>query len=141
MPFPILLAIVVVAITALYLVAFGLLCLAKPQRAGRFLLGFAGTPIRHVAELAARVAAGTAFIVASPALPGSTIHLVLGWVLVATTAALALAPWRWHQRIARQSVPPALRFLPVIGIVSFVAGSLILAAVFGTSASWNGVVS
>ena len=45
----------VVALTGLYFTALGVTVLTRPDRATRFLLGFAGSPAAHYTELSVRL--------------------------------------------------------------------------------------
>lgn len=119
----------VVALAGLYLLGLGATAWLWPDRARRFLLGFAGTAGRHGAELFARALVGVAFVTAAPGLPVSAAFHVAGWVLVGTTAALALVPWRWHQRVAQRTVPTATRHLPALGAAALALGAALVAAV------------
>lgn len=123
-----LLALAGVAIAAVFLIVLGTAALVAPERARRFLLGFAGSPSKHYAELAVRFLVGGAFLLAAPHVLWPDAFKGFGWVLVATTAGLLLVPWRWHDRFARQAVPRALRFLPLLGASSIALGALVLYA-------------
>lgn len=115
----------VVVVAAFYLLGFGILALMAPSQASRYLLGFAGSLRLHVLELLARLTVGVAFVgYAAHVHFAGTFHTI-GVVLVATTLGLALVPWRWHQRIARSSVPAALPYLPFMGVVSMAAGAFV----------------
>lgn len=118
-----------VAVTGLFFVSLGAVSLVAPAHAGRFLLGFAGSPARHYVELAVRLLIGGAFLLAAPLALWPGAFSLFGWVLLATTAGLLLVPWRWHYRFARRTVPEALRFLPLVGISSVALGGLVLWAV------------
>lgn len=107
---------------ALYFIALGVLALARPAIAGRFLLGFADTAIKHYAELAARLSAGGAMLVAGPASAHPAAMAAFGWLLVGSSAVMALIPWQLHDRFARAAVPRALRYLPLIGVGSLALG-------------------
>jgi hypothetical protein len=120
----------VVVAAGLFFVALGGASLVAPARVSRFLLGFAGSPSKHFAELCLRVLAGGALVAAAPRMMFPAAFRLFGWVLVATTAGLLLVPWRWHHRFASRSVPAALRFLPLIGLSSVALGGLLLLAVF-----------
>lgn len=124
------LALAIVVATGAFLVALGATSLLAPTHARRFLLGFAGSPSKHYAELGIRLVAGVAFVLAAPYVRFPAAFSVFGWVLVATTAGLLLVPWHWHHRFARRAVPGALRFLPVVGASSVVLGLLALTAVY-----------
>jgi hypothetical protein len=124
------LASAIVVAAGLFLAALGGASLLVPARAGPFLLGFATTPTKHYAELALRLLVGGAFVLAAPSMLFPEVFTVFGWLLLVTTAGLLLVPWRWHQRFAQRAVPEALRFLPLIGLVSLGFGGLILFALF-----------
>jgi hypothetical protein len=124
------LALFVVIFGGLFFVSLGCVSLLAPTRARRFLLAFAGSPTKHYAELAIRFLLGSAFVFAAPAMLSPVMFRVFGWVLLATTAALLLVPWRWHHRFARRAVPEALRFLPVVGTSSVALGGFVLWSVF-----------
>lgn len=128
-------ALSVVAATGVFLILLGCTALLQPPKARSFLLGFAATPARHYAELAARTAIGIAFLLASPGLPGSTFYFVAGLVLTGTTAVLAVLPYRFHQTFARRSVPAAMQYLPLIGAVSLAAGLGVAWSVYAASAA------
>ena len=128
------LALTVVISAGLFFVSLGFVSLLAPSHASRFLLGFAGSPTKHYAELAVRFLAGGAFVLAAPGARISGMFSLLGWVLLATTAGLLLIPWRWHHRFARRAVPAALRFLPLVGASSVLLGGLVLWSVFDGNA-------
>ncbi|MBM3762334.1 MAG: hypothetical protein FJW36_19050 [Acidobacteria bacterium] len=116
----------VIATCGIFFAVLGISCLVMPDHAGRFLLGFAGSPLKHYAELAIRFLVGGAFLIAAPRALWPEAFRIFGWALVATTAGLLCIPWQWHQRFARQAVPEALRFLPSLGLASLILGGLTL---------------
>lgn len=121
---------VVVLVTALYFALLGVAALVVPERVKRFLLGFAATPRLHFAELLARVVVGAALVVRAPHMAMAAVFEGFGWLLLASSTALLLIPWRWHQRFARTAVPRAVRYVSLIGVASVViAVVLLLAAV------------
>jgi hypothetical protein len=123
-----------VYLAGVYLCGLGVVAFAAPALATRFLLGHAGTATVHYLELALRAAVGAAFLAHAPSMRFSAVFLGFGWVLVATTAALAGVPWRWHQRFARRSVPLAARSLPLLAAASLLMGSFVLyAAAYGAA--------
>ncbi len=119
----------VVALAGGFLVWLGMVALVRPSIASEFLLGFATTAAKHHTELAVRMVVGAAFVLRAPFLPGAAVFRLFGWVLIVTTVGLLLVPWRWHQHFAEANVPKALRFLPAIGVASFLAGVAVLVAV------------
>lgn len=122
------LSLALMAGTGIFLAVLGGVSLVAPPHAKRFLLGFAGSPSKHYAELAVRILVGGAFLMAAPLTPWRVAVSVFAWVLLGTTAVLLLVPWHWHHRFARRAVPEALRFLPLIGVASLALGAIILAA-------------
>lgn len=122
-------AMIVVVLAALYLLALGAASLIVPDRAGRFLLGFAGSAAAHHLEMSLRLVAGAALVLHAPNMLFATAFQFFGWALLITTAGLLLVPWQWHRRFAQQVVPHATRFIAVIGVVSLSIGGFILFAV------------
>lgn len=120
---------------ALFLLVLGSIALLRPSSAKRFLLGFATSAQKHYAELVARLLAGVAMLIAAPYSSQAIGLTIFGWLLIGTTAVMALVPWRMHRRFAETSVPQALRFLPMIGIASLVLGGLLVCSVFIASVS------
>lgn len=129
------LALLVILAASVYLIALAMASLIAPAKAGRFLLGFAGSRHVHVAELSIRFLVGGAFVIYAPRMAAPQLFGFLGWILLVTTVFLALLPWRWHQRFARQAVPRALRYIALIGLSSLIFGGLIFAAVIRGNAA------
>lgn len=123
------LATAIVFISGLYLIWLGALSLIRPDRASRFLLGFATSARGHYFELLVRMLVGVAFVVEAPRLALAASFSIFGWLLVGTTAFLFLVPWQWHQRFAAIAVPHAIRNLWLVAVVSLLLGACILAAV------------
>jgi hypothetical protein len=119
----------VVLLTGAYLMGLAAVSLFAPARAERFLGGFASSARTHYAELALRVSAGGAMVIYAPSMRFPDAFAFVGWMLVITTAALAVVPWHWHQRFARWAVPQALPHLKLVGAASMLLGSLVLASV------------
>lgn len=123
-----------VVLTGLYLVGLGSASLLAPAQAARFLLGFATSASAHYLELLVRLAVGGAFLHHAPQMRFSSVFVVVGWILLVTTAGLLLVPWRWHHRFAQRAVPRAVGHLGLIGVASLVLGSLVLAAAIAGAA-------
>ncbi len=117
-----------VVAAALYLLALGIGALIRPEIAKQFLGSFATSPRAHFTELALRVAAGAAFVSSAPRMAFGQGVAVFGWMLVVTSLALAIMPWRFHKRFAAWAVPQVTRQMPLIGIVSILGGAAIIAA-------------
>ena len=125
---------ILVAVAAFFLL-LGLISLVRPIHARRFLLGFAASAPKHYAELAARLVVGGAMLIVAPHTIHSAALTAFGWLLIVTTAAMAIVPWRVHRRFTEAAVPQALRFLPMIGVTSVVLGGLLLWSTFTASAA------
>jgi hypothetical protein len=57
-----------------------------------------------------------------------------GWLLVLTSAGLALLPWRWHRAFALRAVPYAVRYPPLLGLAALLLGGLVLTGLRGPAA-------
>jgi len=125
-----LLALAGVALAGLFLLCLGIAGFLAPEQARRFLSGFATTPALHYLELAIRMLIGAAFILHAPATRVPEIFVGAGWILLVTTAVLALIPWRWHREFASRSVPQALRHLTWLAGASCVLGIAVLYLAF-----------
>jgi uncharacterized protein YjeT (DUF2065 family) len=121
-----LLAGAVVVLSALYLLGFGAIAVAGPARAFGYLQHFASSLRLHVLELLVRIAVGAAFVGYASQMHFGSIFYTFGGILVLTTLALAVIPWRWHQQIAQTSVPAVEPYVRLIGIASFAAGAFVL---------------
>ena len=125
----------ILVVVAIFFLLLGLIALIRPSIAGRFLLGFAGSALKHYVELGVRFVVGGAMLVVAPHSTYSVALTVFGWLLIVTTAVMAIVPWRIHRRFAEASVPKALRFLPMIGVSSLVLGGLLSWSTFTASAA------
>jgi hypothetical protein len=119
----------IVVLSGAYLLGFGVLAIAGPAQALRYLRRFASTFPLHVLELSVRMVVGAAFIryASQMQLPG--VFHTFGIVLATTTLGLALVPWRWHQRLAHKTVPAVERYIPLMGAASIAAGAFVIWAV------------
>lgn len=121
--------------TAAFLVTFAfgvfLLTLAASlvfwtERGKAFWLGFASSAFTHFLEISLRIIVGATLVVYSPNMLFPTVFLVFGWMLIGTSAVLALIPWRWHKRFADRSLPPVLKFPKLMAIFSAAIGLFLL---------------
>ena len=104
-----------------YLLALGIVALAYPSRALRFLAGFAQSTAANVGEAIGRGLVGLAFIAAASRLAISPAGELLGYFLVATSALMLLFPGV-HKAVAARSVAAVGRRVHWLGI-----GSILLA--------------
>jgi hypothetical protein len=120
------LSFVTIFLAGLYFVALAAVAILLPSRAAVFLGGFARTAPRHYLELLLRAIAGAALVVQAPRMPFATAFFTFGWMLVLTTAGLAMLPWRWHRAFAERAIPRITRHLITVGCVSLLLGMAIL---------------
>jgi len=116
----------ILSAAAIYFLALGAIALLRPQNTSSFLLGFADTRFKHYSELVVRLLVGGSLLLVAQDSALSTPMAAFGWILVFSTAVMAVVPWRFHHRFTQSAVPKALRFLPVIGVVSLAMGVLLL---------------
>lgn len=119
----------VLSVAAIYLVILGAACLLAPERASRFLLGFASSRSKHYAEMLIRIVIGCALLILSERIHESRILAAIGWILVVTSIVLLLLPWRHHQKFAGRAVPLAIKHIRLIGLASLALGAAVLGAV------------
>lgn len=122
-------ALLTVALAGFYLVGLAAVAFAAPERARRFLAGFAGSARVHFLELALRLATGAALVAYAPQMQFSQVFGGIGWFLVGSALVLGAVPWRWHRRFAAWSVPIATRHMALLGLGSLVGGVTLLGAV------------
>ena len=118
-----------------WLIGLALVALIKPDSARSFLGGFASSAFTHFLEIFLRIIVGSAFVIHSPTMNYSAIFNVFGWLLVATSVVLLFVPWKLHRRFADWSLPMVTRWMKLFGLVSAVAGILILFSFFSASDS------
>lgn len=105
-----------------------MLAFARPDRARSFLGAFAQTFRAHLLEQSLRLLAGAALVVRAPLMWQSAAFRLLGWVLIGTSVALLLLPWRWHRRFAARVVPPVARRVRSYATLVSLLGALLLYA-------------
>lgn len=125
----------IVVVVAIFFLMLGAVALVRPPIARGFLLGFASNGLKHYAELLARVLVGGSLLLIARNSAYLTILSAFGWLLIVTTAFMAVVPWHFHHRFTQSAVPKALRFLPLIGITSLVIGALLLWVIVAGSAA------
>ena len=116
----------VVLLFSLFLAALGSVSLLAPGKAKAFLLGFATSAFTHYLEVALRLVVGLSFTCQGPHLLYSGAFTIFGWMLVGTSAVLLLLPWKWHRLFAEKAVPPVLRYIALVGVVSLGVGTVLL---------------
>jgi hypothetical protein len=125
-----LLAGIVVITFGIFLIGLSGLAFAQTVLAERFFMSFASSARAHYMEQAFRLLIGAALIVLSPAMSQGSVFRVIGWVLVISSVALILLPWRWHQRFARRVLPTLIRHMRLYAVGLFGFGVLLLYGAF-----------
>ncbi|MDH3283687.1 MAG: hypothetical protein OEQ13_03030 [Acidobacteriota bacterium] len=119
----------VVVMTGLWLVGFALSIVVAPERAARFLSGFASSARAHYTEQVLRLIAGTAIVIFAAQMRFSDAFRIFGWIIVVTTSGLLLIPWQWHHRFGQWAIPLAIRHIKLYALGAFVLGAFMLYAV------------
>lgn len=127
-------ALSVVALAGLYFLMLAVMLLAFPDRGRRFLLGFAKSARVHFAEMVARIAVGSALVIAAPRMRFSPLFTGFGLALLISSVLLLCFPWRWHHAFAERVMPAFTQYLGFVGVVSFLIGALLLVATFAGAA-------
>jgi len=127
------LAAVPTAIAGLYLLALAGVARLAPARARAFLDAHASSAATHFLELALRVTVGASLVFTAPRMRFPDVFGGFGWVLIGTSFALGLVPWKLHQRFARWSVPLATQRMPLLALGAVLGGVFLLFSLFPLS--------
>lgn len=119
-------AFVLVLAFGIYLLTLAVLLIVAPERAKGFLLGFASSAFTHYLEISLRIIIGAALVVYAHRMMFATAFLVFGWMLIGTSAVLALIPWSWHNRFAKLSLPRILKYPALLAIFSAAMGTFVI---------------
>ena len=117
---------------SVYFIFFGLASFMAPEWVKGFLLAFASSFKVHILEMTARLVCALAFVVNAPQMKWPFIFEAFGWVLVITTLCLLLLPWQKHRQFAERFVPPAIKFIRLIGSSALFFGVLLLFASYSS---------
>ena len=118
----------VVALAVLWLIGVAALSVFAPQKAARFLSGFASSARAHFLEQALRIIAGAGFILFASEMRYTDVFRAFGWILVVTSVLMLIMPWQWHQRFAGWVVPVVTRNLKLYGLGALMLAGLIIYA-------------
>jgi hypothetical protein len=121
---------VIIVLAGIWLIGLAAVAFTKPERAKRFLGGFAGSAFTHFLEVFVRIIVGTAFVIYSAQMKFSSVFTVFGWMLILTSVVLLFVPWKLHQRFADWSLPLATSRMMIFGFVSSIGGIFILFSFF-----------
>lgn len=117
---------VVVVGFGLFLIGLAALIITMPSHAERFLRGFASSALTHYAEQGARLVVGAAVVTFASSMRYPEVFKLFGWLIVVSTAALLLIPWRWHNKFGTVVMPPVFRCMRIFALGAFALGALIL---------------
>lgn len=112
-----------------WLIGLSLFMLARPQKSLGLLAAMGGTPLIHFGEMALRIVAGAALVLAAGGSRFPQIITLIGAFLIVSAVVLMVLPRRWH---AAYSIWWAKR-LPVwavqlSAVFSIAAGALLIRA-------------
>jgi hypothetical protein len=130
-PFANVLSGLVVAGFGLFLVGLAILITARPSRAEKFFRAFASSALTHYTEQAVRLIVGAAVVIRSESMRYPELFNVFGWLVIVSTAALLVIPWRWHNKFATLVMPPVFRRMKLFAFGAFALGAFVLYSVFG----------
>lgn len=119
---------IIVVLSGIFLVGLALLVVVAQRRAERFLASFASSARSHYLEQSLRLIAGLGFVFFSPQMRFHTVFQVFGWLIVLTTIALVLVPWRWHHRFGKWAIPFAIGHIKLYALGAFALGAFVLFA-------------
>ncbi len=111
---------------AAFLLTLTILLVFVPERATDFFHKFATSAFTHFLEMFLRILVGASLVIYSPRMLFAIVFYVFGWMLIGTSAVLAVLPWRWHNKFANLVLPPILKFPKLLAIQTAAMGSFIL---------------
>ena len=114
-----------------FLVGLAVMIAIKPQLAERFLHSFATSARAHYTEQTLRLIAGGAMVIFAPSMRYPGLFRLFGWLIVVTTAALLVLPWRWHSEFAKWAIPLVIRHMKLFALAAVALGTLIFYGVSG----------
>lgn len=85
-----------VIVAGLWLIGLGVFMLIQPRQALRALGQMGGSPRVHIGEMAVRILAGIAMVLAAAASRFPFAVAVIGSFLIVSALVLLLLPRRWH---------------------------------------------
>ncbi|GGY51191.1 hypothetical protein [Parvularcula lutaonensis] len=111
----------IVALAIIYLFVLGIIAIARPKLAWRFLSGFASTPQANALEAVIRAIIGVAVMVEAGSFRFAAFFFVFGAFLTVSAIAM-LFMYRQHRSFAQKVVPPLKRLLWLYGLASIGLG-------------------
>lgn len=110
-----------------WLIGLSLFMLVRPQASLAALAAMGGTPLIHFGEMALRVVAGAALVLAAEGARSPQGIALIGWFLIGSAVVLMVLPRRWHAGYSTwwaKRIPVwAVRLSAVVSIIA--GGALI----------------
>lgn len=120
-------------LTGIIVLAFGVfltglvvLIAIRPQIAERFLRSFASSARAHYMEQVLRLVVGGAIAIYAPSMWYPDLFKPFGWLLIVSSVALLLLPWRWHHEFAKLAIPLIIRHMKLFAVGAFALGIFII---------------
>lgn len=110
----------------LFLIGLAALIATAPARAERFLRAFASSARTHYTEQGVRLVVGLAMVNCASAMRHADFFRLFGWLVIVSTLALLLTPWRWHHRFAVMVMPPVFRYMGLFAFGALALGGFVL---------------
>ncbi len=79
-----------------WLIGLSLFMLVRPQKSLGVLAAMGGTPLIHFGEMALRIVAGAALVLAAEGSRFPQGIALIGWFLIGSAVVLMVLPRRWH---------------------------------------------
>ena len=119
---------IVVVGFCVFLIGLAVVIATRPSLAERLLMSFASSASAHYTEQGLRLLVGAALVTFSSSMWYPELFKLFGWLIVVTTVALLLMPWRWHRNFATRVMPLIIRYIGVFAVGASALGAFILYA-------------
>lgn len=112
-----------------WLIAVGMLMLARPKKAIDLLAKAASTNLINYSEITLRLIAGGALVVGADQSKAPEVFHVAGWFIVVSSLILYLVPRRWHAKYAIWwSMTLSPLFVRITSPISLLVGAALIYA-------------
>jgi len=98
----------------------------RPSLAEQFLRSFASSGRAHYTEQGLRLLVGTAMVNFAGLMWYPELFALFGWLIVVTSIALLLVPWRWHQRLGTWVIPLTIRYMRLYALGAVALAAFVL---------------
>lgn len=110
----------------LYLIGLAVTAFVRPNIVKRFFQFFASSAKAHYIEQFIRLIVGSAIILFSDSMLYGSVFEIFGWVIILTTVALLMMPWKWHRKFGEWTNPFAVRNMKLYTGIAGLFGFFIL---------------